>query len=90
MYANFKSFLFQIVPGYCVSDLVYLGIIVFIISGFISSKKWTPFLSSLIFAIILKSLDFLVLNQNPNILVEQFLHIIILPLLLTVLYSKRS
>ncbi len=90
MYLSLKKLLFQIIPGYCVSDLVYLGIVVFIIAGFISSKKWTPFLSTLIFAIIFKLLDLLVLNQPTNILVEQFLHMIILPLILTLLYSKRA
>ena len=86
MYANFKSFLFQMIPGYCVSDLVYLGVIVFIIAGFLSSKKWTP----VIFALVFKLLDLLVLNQSANILVEQFLHMIVLPFALTILYSKRS
>ncbi|MBR4315497.1 MAG: hypothetical protein IKP65_00805 [Alphaproteobacteria bacterium] len=90
MYANFKSFLFQMIPGYCVSDLVYLGVIVFIIAGFLSSKKWTPFFASVIFALVFKLLDLLVLNQSANILVEQFLHMIVLPFILTILYSKRS
>ena len=48
MYANIRSALFQLIPGYCVSDLVYLGVIVFIIAGFIATKKWTPFFASLI------------------------------------------
>ena len=89
MYASFKSFLFNIVPGYCVSDLVYLGVIVFIISGFLSSKKWTPFLSTVVFGVILKLLDFLVLKQSAGIVLSQFLHIIVLPFILTILYSRK-
>ncbi|MCR5506366.1 MAG: hypothetical protein K6F04_00790 [bacterium] len=90
MYANFKSLIFQMIPGYCVSDLVYLGVIVFIIAGFLSSKKWTPFFASFIFALVFKLLDLLVLNQPTNILVEQFLHMIVLPFILTLLYSRKS
>ena len=90
MYSNFRSFLFNIIPGYCVSDLIYLGVIVFIIAGFISSKKWTPFLSTVVFALIFKLLDLLVLNQNANLVLTQFLHIIVLPFILTLLYSRKS
>ena len=90
MYLNFKNFIFQIIPGYCVSDFVYLGIIVFIIAEFLSSKKWTPFLATVIFAFIFKLLDLLVLNQNTTILFEQFLHMIVLPFILTLLYSRKS
>ncbi len=89
MYANIRSALFQLIPGYCVSDLVYLGVIVFIIAGFIATKKWTPFFASLIFAIIFKTLDFLVLGQSAGVIFEQFLHIIVLPFVLTLLYSRR-
>lgn len=89
MYANIRSALFQLIPGYCVSDLVYLGVIVFIIAGFIATKKWTPFFASLIFAVIFKTLDFLVLGQSAGVIFEQFLHIIVLPLVLTLLYSRR-
>ncbi len=89
MYANFKNFIFQMIPGYCVSDFVYLGIIVFIIAGFLSSKKWTPFLATVIFAAVFKLLDLLVLNQNTTILFEQFLHMIVLPFVLTLLYSRK-
>lgn len=89
MYANIRSALFQLIPGYCVSDLVYLGVIVFIIAGFIATKKWTPFFASLIFAVIFKTLDFLVLGQSAGVVFEQFLHIIVLPFVLTLLYSRR-
>ncbi len=89
MYANIRSALFQLIPGYCVSDLVYLGVIVFIIAGFIATKKWTPFFASLIFAVIFKTLDFLVLGQSAGVIFEQFLHIIVLPFVLTLLYSRR-
>ena len=89
MYANIRSALFQLIPGYCVSDLVYLGVIVFIIAGFIATKKWTPFFASLIFAVIFKTLDFLVLGQSAGVIFEQFLHIIVLPFALTLLYSRR-
>ena len=89
MYANIRIALFQLIPGYCVSDLVYLGVIVFIIAGFIATKKWTPFFASLIFAVIFKTLDFLVLGQSAGVIFEQFLHIIVLPFVLTLLYSRR-
>ena len=90
MYAQFKSFIFQMIPGYCVSDLVYLGMIVFIIAGFLASKKWTPFFATVIFALVFKLLDLLVLNQSAHVLVEQFLHMIVLPFILTLLYSRKS
>ena len=90
MYAQLKTFIFRMIPGYNVSDLIYLGMIVFIIAGFLSSKKWTPFFSTVIFALIVKLLDLLVLGQSANVLVEQFLHIIVLPFILTLLYSRKS
>ena len=90
MYAQFKSFIFQMIPGYCVSDLIYLGMIVFILAGFLASKKWTPFFVTVIFALVFKLLDLLVLNQSAPVLVEQFLHIIALPFILTLLYSRKS
>ncbi len=90
MYSQLKTFIFRMIPGYNVSDLIYLGMIVFIIAGFLSSKKWTPFFSTVIFALIVKLLDLLVLGQSANVLVEQFLHIIVLPFIITLLYSRRS
>ena len=90
MYATFRSYLFQLIPGYCVSDLIYLGMIVFILAGFLSSRKWTPFLSCLIFAFVFKLLDFLALGQTASAIIPQFLHMIALPFILTLLYSKRS
>ena len=89
MYANLRNIIFQAIPGYCVSDFIYLGMIIFIIAGFLSSKKWTPFLATVIFASIFKLLDLLVLNQNTTMLFEQFLHMIVLPFILTLLFSRK-
>ncbi len=90
MYNQIRNFILQLIPGYCVSDYIYMGIIIFIISGFLYSKKWTPFLITLIFSLVFKSLDFIILNQNASIVIQQFLHIITLPFLITVFYSKRN
>lgn len=90
MYANLKNIIFHAIPGCVTSDLIYLGMIVFIIAGFISGKKWTPFVSTVIFAVVIKALDIFILHQDVNGVLEQFLHIILLPGIITLLYSKRA
>lgn len=90
MYSQIRSLVFQVIPGYCFSDFIYLGIIVFLITAFFSSKKWVPFIAVLIFAFVLKGFDLLLLRQSSSIVIEQFLHIILLPLILTVCYIRKN
>lgn len=91
MYSNFRSLLLNTIPGSCFSDFIYLGMLVFIIAGFFSNKKWGPFVATVIFAVIFKTLDWLVLaGQSSGLILEQFLHMIFLPLVISFLYSRRS
>lgn len=89
-YSILRNAILNVIPGYCVSDYVYLGMIVFIIAGFVSSKKWAPFFATIIFTLIWKILDFIILVQNAQIVIIQFLHMITLPLIVTILYRKKQ
>ena len=88
MYSNIRSLILNTFP-YNVSQLIYIGMIVFIIVGFLSSKRWLPFFSTLIFAFIISSLDYLILNIAPVFIIKNFINIIVLPFIITLFYSKR-
>ncbi len=91
MYANLRNWIFTAIPGTCFSDFIYLGIIVFIIAGFFSSRRWGAFVATCIFAVVFKLLDWLVIPGQQLIpMIEQILHMIFLPLVITALYAKRK
>jgi hypothetical protein len=76
-------------PGSGYSDWIYLGMIVFAIAGLLSNRKWGPFVASVVFAAIIAALDLLVTTQTAPAAAYVFLHTILLPLAVTLLYSKR-
>ena len=88
MYSNIRSVVLNTFP-YNVSQLIYIGMIVFVIVGFLTSKRWLPFFSTLIFAFIIGSLDYLILNISPIFIIKNFINIITLPFVITLFYSKR-
>ncbi|MGN0929738.1 MAG: hypothetical protein ACI4N3_03810 [Alphaproteobacteria bacterium] len=90
MYSNFRSLLLNTIPGSCFSDFIYLGMLVFIIADFFSHKKWGAFITTVVFAIIFKACDYILLNQSSGLVIEQFLHMIFLPLVLSFLYTRRN
>lgn len=86
MYANVRNLLLNIIPGVGMSDFIYLGIIVFIIAGFFSHRKWDAFISTLVFAVIFKVCDYLFgLGLSARI----FLNMVILPFIITLFYARR-
>ena len=89
MYSNFRALLLNAIPGSCFSDFIYLGMLVFIIAGFFSNKKWGPFITTVIFAFVFKGLDLLFLRQASGLVIEQFLHIVLLPVVISFLYARR-
>ena len=88
MYSNIRSVILNSFP-YNVSQFIYIGMIIFIVTGFLSSKKWLPFLSTLIFAFVIGSLDYLILNISPIFIVKNFINMVALPFIITLFYSKR-
>ena len=86
MYGNLRALLLNIIPGSGMSDMIYLGVIVFIIAGFFSSKKWGAFISTLIFAVIFAVCDILF---GHGFSAEAFLNLVILPFAITLLYARR-
>ena len=86
MYANLRNFLLNIIPGAGMANIVYLGVIVFIIAGFFSSRKWDAFISTLIFAVIFAVCDYLFLRSMSS---GMFLNLIALPFVITLLYARR-
>lgn len=90
MYSNFRSLLLYYIPGMGISDYIYLGMLIFIIADFFSHRKWGPFIITVIFSIAFKAADYILLNQASGLVIEQFLHMIFLPLVLSFLYTKRS
>ena len=88
MYSNIRNVILNTFP-YNVSQLIYIGMIIFVITGLLSSKKWMPFLYTLIFAFVIGSLDYLILNLSPVFVVKNFINTIILPFIITLFYSKR-
>ncbi|MBD5398286.1 hypothetical protein HDR60_02140 [bacterium] len=90
MYSNFRVLLLNTIPGNCFSDFIYLGMLIFIIADFFSHKKWGPFIITVAFSIAFKACDYVLLNQSSSLVIEQFLHMIFLPLVLSFLYTRRS
>ena len=88
MYSTIRSLILNNFP-YNVSQLIYVGMIIFIITGFLSSKKWLPFLTTLVIAFIIGSLDYLILSIAPVFIVKNFINMIVLPFIITLFYSKR-
>lgn len=88
MYSNIRSLILNTFP-YNVSQFIYIGMIVFIITGFLSSKKWLPFFTTLIVAFVIGSLDYLILSISSIFIVKNFINMIALPFIITLFYSKR-
>ena len=86
MYGNLRNFLLNIIPGAGVANIIYLGIIVFIVAGFFSSRKWDAFISTLIFAVVFAVCDYLFLGHMSSGI---FLNLIALPFVITLLYARR-
>jgi hypothetical protein len=90
MYQNLKSAILNLIPGSGVADNIYLGMIVFVIAGFFANKRWGAFIATVIFTAIYKGIDLVFYNVALSGLLEQAMHMILLPLVVTLLYSRKN
>ena len=86
MYAHIRNLLLKAIPGEGMSDIIYLGLIVFIIARFFSSRKWRAFIATVVFAAIFAVCDYL-FGIRPS--AEMLLNFILLPFVITLLYVRE-
>ena len=86
MYANIRNLLLNAIPGVGMSDMIYLGIIVFIIAGFFSHRKWDAFISTIVFSVIFEVCDYLF---GFGLSAVAFLNMLVLPFVITLLYARK-
>ncbi|MBN1783799.1 MAG: hypothetical protein JW812_02415 [Alphaproteobacteria bacterium] len=90
MYSNLKYHLFSIIPGGGITDIIYLGMLIWIIAIFLSETKWGAFITVLITGLVFKGIDLTILNQGTVQVINEFGHFIALPLILTWLNGRIS
>ena len=89
LYAEFKSSLFSIIPGAGMANLIYLGMILWLIALYSSSRK-SAFFILLVVAGVFKGIDYLFLGHSLTSVLNEYVHMILIPLILTLLKGRAS
>jgi hypothetical protein len=89
-YVNLRNLIMNAIPGAGLANFVYLGMIMFVIVGLITYRKWAPFLLTAIFAAAVGFLDNSLLHLPVAACVQNAGHMIVLPFVITLLYFKRA
>ncbi|MBN2676156.1 MAG: hypothetical protein JXR30_02780 [Alphaproteobacteria bacterium] len=90
LYANIKLTLFSLIPGAGMANLIYLGLIVWFISIYLSNTRWNAFVITLIFTLIFKGIDMLFLGQGASQILNESIHMLAVPLILTLINNRIS
>ncbi|MHA1541101.1 MAG: hypothetical protein ACTSXL_02240 [Alphaproteobacteria bacterium] len=90
MYLQLKHNIFSLIPGAGMANLIYLGIIIWILAIYLSNRRWGAFTTTLVVGLIFKGIDIFFFGESTGIAVHQFSHFIALPLLLTFLNGRIS
>ena len=87
-YINLRALVMDAIPGAGLASFIYLGMIVFIIAGLVTYRRWAPFIATLVFAGIVGLLDNSLLNIGTPAVLYHGLHMLILPFFITFLYFR--
>ncbi len=90
MYLELKYHLFSLIPGAGLANIIYLGIIVWMLAIYLSNRRWGAFTITLIVGLVFKGIDMFFYNQPEAQIIHEFVHFMILPLLLTLLNPRIS
>ena len=90
MYLELKQNLFLLIPGAGMANLIYLGIIIWILAIYLSNRRWGAFTTTLVVGLVFKGIDIFFFGQSADLAVHEFIHFIALPLLLTFLNGRIS
>ncbi len=88
MYAQIKTALFQIIPGFNEVNYIFFGVLVWIIGVYAIKTRWGAFFLTLVAALVMKGLDFSLLNEVGSNTIQEFAYIMGLPLILTLIQRR--
>ena len=90
IYTTLKANIFSLIPGAGMANLIYLGILIWVLSIYLSKSKWGAFTITFVVCFVIKGIDFMFVGQGGDQIINEFAHLIILPLVLTLLNNRIS